>query len=107
MDAIMDSPVLTSALWIGLLLFFVYLGRKGGNGWKQWEGAIIQAIKVAEKTVPDDASNTGLKRFDVALKSVLDAYENAQGVPADAAMLEQFRQAISIVHARLERDGNL
>ena len=107
MDSVLNSPVLTSALWIGLLLFFVYLGRKGGQGWKAWEGTIIQAVKLAEQTVPDGSSNKSLARFDTALKGVIAAYEQAKGIAPDAATIEQFKQAISIVHARLERDGNL
>ena len=75
--------------------------------WKKYEGAIIEAIKYAEKAIPDDTENKAARKFDCALRYVLKIHnevENRTAKPADVAMLSE---GIRIIHAGLESDGIL
>lgn len=67
----------------------------------QYKPLIVMAIKGAEKLVPDNVENKGLKRLDIAMKAVIAA------IGEGTVSQETLRQAITIVHAELEANGNL
>ena len=75
--------------------------------WEKWKGPIIEAIKFAEKNIPDDTANVSARRLDAALKYVIQAYTIAMDRPIPQTLMDAIRQAIPIVHAELEKNGNL
>ena len=98
-------------LWAAMVAFFFWLASRFNpfqEKWREWEGSIITAIKLAEKQIPDGTPSGGLAKLDHALQFVLDAYAQANsGKEASAALVEQFKQAIQIKHAELDRWGGL
>lgn len=75
--------------------------------WQQYEGAIIAAVKFAEKAIPDDTPNAGLARLDSALKYVCTAFEEINKRRATIAEQAQLRDGIQQAHAELEAAGML
>jgi hypothetical protein len=107
----LNSAVGLTVLWAAMVGLFWYLASRFNplqDKWKQYEGSIITAIRLAEKQIPDDTPNAGLARLDLALRLVLDAYAQANsGRPPSADMIEQIRQGIQITHNDLDRFGGL
>jgi len=98
-------------IWIAAIVFIYLIMDKAGpfhKVWEKYEGAIITAIKVAEKAIPDTVTNVGLKRLDEALNFVLERYAEEHGgkQPGDK-LLHELKEGIQIKHAELERLGNL
>jgi len=75
--------------------------------WREWEGAIIEAIKMAERQIPDDAENKSLRRLNAALAYVLRIYHEAQGKMPSPRETQALKEGIRIKHAQLEAAGNL
>ena len=75
--------------------------------WAKYEGAIISAVKFAEKQIPDDVENKGLARLDAALKYVVGVYEEIEGKRPSAATTAALKEGIQITHADLEAAGAL
>ena len=104
--ALMNSPVGVSvvasvALW---LVNKVYAKKPE---WQAYEGALIQAVRWAEKEIPDSAESKYLKRSNAALRYALTAYERMNGKRASQRMAEQLAQGIEVVHTDLEAAGVL
>ena len=93
------SAVATFALW---LVNKLYAAKPE---WQAYEGALIQAVRWAEKEIPDESENKYLKRADTALRYALDAYERMNGQRANARMREQLAQGLEVVHSDLEAAG--
>jgi len=75
--------------------------------WKQFEGAVISAIKYAEKAIPDATENNSAAKLDAALKYVVTIYEARTGKAATPAVEVDLLEGIAIKHAELEAGGNL
>lgn len=75
--------------------------------WRQYEGAIISAVKFAEKQIPNDSPNKNLARLNAALEFVLKVYEDANGKKASPAVTAEFKSAIGLVHNELELQEKL
>ncbi len=75
--------------------------------WKKYEGAIIEAVKNAEKIIPDDTPNKSFARLNAALQYVLKIHAEVNGQPATEAEVAEIKEGIRIVHAELEANGNL
>ena len=75
--------------------------------WQAYEGAIIKAIQIAEREIPDEMDNKHIKRADLALQTVLKTYERMNGQRASVRTQEQLAQGIEIVHTDLESAGVL
>ena len=103
---VLNSPAGIAAL-AGLMLWGLNRLYAAKPLWQQYEGAIISAVKFAEKQIPDDAPNKGLERLDTALKYVLQVYEQTNGRRATAAAEANLKEGIQITHAQLEANGNL
>ena len=104
--ALVNSPVgittvASVALWV---LNKVYAAKPA---WQAYEGALIQAVRWAEKEIPDNAEHKYLRRADLALQYALKAYERMNGHRADTRMREQLAQGIEVTHADLEAAGVL
>ena len=104
--ALVNSPVGVSvvasvALW---LVNRIYAAKPE---WQAYEGALIQAVRWAEKEIPDGVQNKYLKRADLALQYVLKAYERMTGHRAGDRMRAQLAQGVEVVHTDLEAAGVL
>ena len=75
--------------------------------WKQFEGTICDAIRTAEKLIPDDTPNKGLAKLDAALELVLAAFESAKGRAAKPAEEAALKNAIQLKHNELDLAGAL
>ncbi len=102
--AVANSPAVVTAL-AGILLYGINKLYLKKPLWEQYEGAVIAAIKYAEKTIPNDSANKSLQRLDTALQYVLKVYEQAQGRKATQAEIAEFTNGIQVKHAQLESGG--
>jgi len=73
--------------------------------WQAYEGALIQAVRWAEKEITDGAEGGYLRRADTALKYALAAYERVNGKRADDRAREMLAQGLEVVHADLAAAG--
>jgi len=101
-----NSPagIALAATAVVFLLNRLY-GKK--PAWQKFEGSIVSAVKLAEKGVPDDTESKGLARFDAALKYVLQVYQAVEGKRPSVKVEAELKEGINLVHAKLEKDGNL
>jgi len=104
--AFLNSPfglgmVITAVMWIGAK---IYASRPS---WRKYEGAIIEAIKFAEREIPDDTPNKSLCRINAALQYVLKIHREINNRGATPEEVTEIKEGIRIVHAELESNGNL
>lgn len=104
--AVLNSPagitVMASALlW---MLNKIYAAKPL---WQQYEGALISAVKFAEKAIPDDTPNKSVARLDTALRYFLQVYESSQGRKATEKEISDLTNGLQIVHAKLEAGDQL
>ena len=102
----LNSPVGIAAV-AGLVLWLLNRLYAARPAWKRYEGAIISAVKLAEKEIPDETPNAGLRRLDVALKYVLKVYAEMTGRQPSAKVAAELKEGIQIKHAELEAAGAL
>lgn len=111
LDHLFNSGLGLGVIWLLLVLLFFWLASKFNpfqEKWRQWEGSIITAIKLAEKQIPNDTPDKGLAKLDAALRFVLQAYADANSGKAPPDQLtEQLKQAIQIKHDEMDRQGAL
>ena len=93
--------VVTAVIWIGAK---IYAARPS---WRKYEGAIIEAIKFAEKEIPDDTPNKAAGRINAALQYVLKIHREVNNRGATPEELAELKEGIRIMHAELEANGNL
>jgi len=104
--AFLNSPVGITAVAAVVLLILNRIYAKKPL-WQTLEGTIIGAVKTAEKAIPDDAENAGVKRLDHALKYVLSVYEEIVKRRATDAESAAIKDGIQVVHDKLEASGTL
>ena len=75
--------------------------------WEKYEGAIIRAIRWAEKAVPTGVENSHVKRFTHALNYVLTVYEEIERRKPTVAEEQMLANAIELICERLETEGVL
>jgi len=113
MDAVLDSvwTFLNSPLGItviaAVVLYLLKRARERYPAWMDWEGSIIEAVKLAEKNIPDDADNKSLRRFNDALAYVLRVYQEANGKMPSGQERREIEEGIRLKHAELEATGAL
>ena len=99
LDTLLNSAFGFAVTWTALVAVFFWLASRFNpfqEKWREWEGSIITAIKLAEKEIPDDTPSAGLARLDAALRFVLKAYAEANGGKQPSAQLtQQIKQGIS------------
>ncbi len=96
-----------AVIGVGVKMLANWFLSASGLKWKKYEGWAVTAVKAAEKAIPDDTQNKGLRRFDKALQVFLSKYTAATGVVPSDADLAGIENLINIVHARLETEGGL
>ncbi|MBI9017375.1 MAG: hypothetical protein JEZ07_08965 [Phycisphaerae bacterium] len=103
--------ILNSPMGIGfaasVVLFLLNLVYSKKPNWRNFEGTIIAAIKYAEKSIPDDASNKGLLKLDKALGYTIGVYEQVSCKRVTQQVKDNLREGIQIKHAELEIAGAL
>jgi len=102
----LNSPVGISAV-VGLFIWLLNHLYASKPTWSKYEGTIISGIKFAEKEIPDDVTNKGLARFNVALKYILKVYEEMEGKRASKKTENSLKEGIHIVHNSLDKDSTL
>jgi hypothetical protein len=102
----MNSPAGITAM-AALVLFVLNYIYSRKPLWKQFEGAIITGIKLAEKAIPDDVENKALKRLNDALFYVCRLYEEMYGVEPTTKQVAKLKDGIGMVHSELEAKGQL
>jgi hypothetical protein len=75
--------------------------------WKKYEGAVISAVRQAEKVIPDGSPSAGLARLDLALKLVLATFEAVNKRRATDVETAALKDGISVAHSTLEAQGAL
>ena len=101
---ILNMPIVITLLG-GLLLMVLDKLHAAKPKWARFEGAILAAIKRAEKHIPNDTPNKSLARLNSALQYVVEVYEVRHGKAPTAAMRVQFQEGIQITHSKLEEKG--
>ena len=103
--AFLNSPIgitlVVSA--VGSLVAAVYAKKPL---WKKYEGVLVSAVKMAEKAIPDDSDNAGVKRLDEALDYTLMIL-GQMGVKVKAKDMPEIESGLSMVHEKVEADGVL
>jgi len=101
----LNSPVGVSAV-VFVLSFILGKVFTAKPKWKalilKFGPSIMQAVKYAEKQIPDDTHNKGLERVNSALKYLITLQPKLKGIAED-----DLKEAISAVHASAEANGNL
>lgn len=73
-----------------------------GQLYETHKGTLFDAVKAAERAIPDDTQNTGLRRLDAALKYLVQAApELAKAKP------HVLSELVNKAHAEAEERGKL
>ena len=104
--AALNTPVGITVM-AGIALWLINRLYAAKPAWAAFEGAIISAVKFAEKQVPDGTPSKGLARLDAALKYVLKVYEEANGKRPSPKTVADLKEGVQIVHNDLEKTGTL
>ncbi len=70
--------------------------------WKKYQGIIITAIRKAEKSIPDDTPSAGMRRFDMALRFVIDLIEIRENREVDRSEVAEISEGIRLMHNEIE-----
>jgi len=66
--------------------------------WTKYRGAILSAIKQAEKAIPNDTENKGLAKLDFALRYVVKVHEDLKGRDASVKEIAEIKDGINLMH---------
>lgn len=89
------TGIAVQAFLLVLVLNWVFSKKPA---WAGFEGTIVEAIRKAEKAVPDETENKGLAKFDSALKHVLKVYEERRGKKASPKVEAELAEAVKLKH---------
>ena len=103
---VLNSPMGITAVE-GIVLYLLNRLYAAKPAWAEYEGAIISAVRFAEKEIPDDASNKGMARLDQALKYVLATFEQVNGRRATDKETAALKDGIQVIHNELDTEGVL
>ena len=93
-----------AVIGVGVRMLAGWFMSASGLKWKKYEGWAVTAVKAAEKAIPDDTQNKGLRRFDKAMRLFLEKYTAATGVTPNDTDLAGIENRSNSVHARLEKE---
>ena len=86
------------AILVSILTIILNAILKSKPEWAKYEGTILQAVKMAEKAIPADTENKGLKRLDFALEIVIKAFEELKGRKPSTKEIHSLKEGINIKH---------
>jgi len=75
--------------------------------WSPYEGALSEAVLLAEKAVDVGHPNSAHLRFTMALRHAGELYEGYEGHPPDRQAVVMLAEGIRCVHATLKAAGAL
>lgn len=78
-----------------------------GLKYRRFEGWAITFVKCVEVLIPDDQTNAGVRRFDAALRMLVEKYTEKTGVKPNAKALLELENLINKTHAELEKNDQL
>ncbi len=98
---ILNSPAVIAfvAVMVIWLLNRLYAKKPA---WKKYEGAIITAIKYAEKQVPDDSTSSGVSKLNTALQYAVNVFEEMQNRRPNSDEVHELKEGIQIKHAEMK-----
>jgi len=82
-------------IWGSSLALLFAKRPKWQQYYDRYRGTLVEAVKFAEKTIPDGTDNKSAARADEALKYVLKIIGKADE--------KELKQAINVVHAEVEK----
>ena len=92
---IVNSPMVIAVMGSVLVLILNAIYAKKPL-WKQYEGSIATAIRMAEKAAPQGG------KLDMALDLVLKVYESRTGSSPTPEVASQLKEAIQVAHANTD-----
>ena len=90
-----NSPIVISVL-ASLVVFVLNAIYAKKPLWKQYEGSIATAIRIAEKAAPQGS------KLDMALDLVLKVYEQRTGSQPTPVVASELKEAIQVAHANTD-----
>ncbi len=102
----LNSPLGITAV-AALVLYLLKKARERYPAWMDYEGAIVEAVKFAEKQIPDNHPSRAAARFDAALRYVLRIYDEVNGAAPKKIVVESLKEGVRVKHAELEASGVL
>jgi len=75
--------------------------------WKKYEGLMISAVKMAEKIIPDTSTNKSIDRANAALQAFIAQYNQIYSAEPSAALLQEVKANLPLVHDLLDAEDNL
>lgn len=115
----MDWKMIVSAVWglvnspvgitvmAGIVLWILNRIYAAKPTWAKYEGAIISAVRFAEKQIPDDSASPGVNRLDRALQQVLMVFAAVEKRRATEAEEQSLVEGIQVIHNDLDAEGVL
>jgi len=103
---ILNSPAVIAAI-AALLVWGLNRLYAAKPAWQKYEGAIISAIKYAEKAIPDDSDNKAVQRINAALQYAVTIIQEREGRPLKDAEVASLKDAIAVKHDVLDAEGTL
>ena len=92
--------ILSGAVVIGLIWYFF---KHPDSKYKPYLGLVIQAVKVAEKAIPDDSPNKSLAKANRALQEFNKLYEENTGSTPSEAAISWFNRVKEVVLLEMEK----
>jgi hypothetical protein len=106
LKTLLNNDAVVTAI-VGVFAWIVAKVFAAKPAWLKYEGLMITAIKSAEKLIPDTTTNVGLARADQAMREFVKQYCSMEGKNPTPTLVTAVREAMPIVHAKLESNGNL
>ena len=103
---ILASDVFWRWTIFAFVVFAVALIRRK-DAWRKYEGLMIDAIKRAEKLVPESTSTRSLLRLKAALAMFAESYERIYGKPPSPELTQAVATNLPAVHDKLEATDTL
>lgn len=103
---VLNEPFAIGLLAVGFIALLDYIHSRKPT-WEKYTGAVIEAIKAAEKVIPDDTENKSIQRLDAALKYAVKVIEDAENRKLGDREVDDLADGIKQIHADLEANGNL
>ncbi len=102
----LNSPLAITVV-AGVVLWLLKRLYSSQPYWRRWEGAIISAVKHAEKLIPSTGADSSVKRLAAALAYVLRIIAEVEARQASEKEAASISEGIRITHAELEVSGAL
>ncbi len=103
---LISQPAVVTAI-VGFFAWLVARMFVKKPDWQKYEGIMINAVKMAEKIIPDDSTNKAALRADQALKIFIQQYKKVYSTEPDIALVQDVQANLPLVHDVVDAEGNL